>query len=324
VSYEQLPGLADHISHTERNTSIMRKFFTMLLCAVLTVSLMIPAAAADVKAYADAADGELLYTADFSDPAYGVLVEGNVMNYEVSDGGSTVTLTAKEAVDEYNYWGIKLDKLGAAGTEKYTLTYKVRANGEIGKNNSIGVGALWGGAETVHRGEDLYYILYGNHNTMDEAGAVDMRRNAIGYGPLKIADYIMTPEIDTDEDDFVTMKMEIDADAKTIRSYAMIEGDWEKLDEQVYSISTADACACIAIYSYYGVVDSTVKDVKLFKGNGLTDEQLNPAPVVETEAEVVDTPSEEAAAPQTFDAGIIAAAAAVISLAGYTLSKKSR
>ena len=35
----------------------MRKFFTMLLCAVLTVSLMIPAAAADVKAYADAADG---------------------------------------------------------------------------------------------------------------------------------------------------------------------------------------------------------------------------------------------------------------------------
>jgi len=45
---------------------------------------------------------------------------------------------------------------------------------------------------------------------------------------------------------------------------------------------------------------------------------------VETEAEVVETPAEETAAPQTFDAGIIAAAAAVISLAGYTLSKKSR
>ena len=41
-------------------------------------------------------------------------------------------------------------------------------------------------------------------------------------------------------------------------------------------------------------------------------------PVVETEAEVV----EEVAAPQTFDAAVIAAVAAVVSAAGYALSKK--
>ena len=38
--------------------------------------------------------------------------------------------------------------------------------------------------------------------------------------------------------------------------------------------------------------------------------------------EVVDTPADIAAAPQTFDLGIIAAAAAVVSAAGYMVSKK--
>lgn len=38
--------------------------------------------------------------------------------------------------------------------------------------------------------------------------------------------------------------------------------------------------------------------------------------------EVVDVPSEIGAAPQTFDLGIVAAAAAVISAAGYMISKK--
>lgn len=49
---------------------------------------------------------------------------------------------------------------------------------------------------------------------------------------------------------------------------------------------------------------------------------LGAAPVVETEAEVVDTVVEAPAAPQTFDAGVIAAVAAVVSLAGYAVSKK--
>ena len=52
------------------------------------------------------------------------------------------------------------------------------------------------------------------------------------------------------------------------------------------------------------------------------------APAVETEAEVVapaetEAPVvEEVAAPQTFDAGVIAAVAAIVSAAGYALSKK--
>jgi len=42
--------------------------------------------------------------------------------------------------------------------------------------------------------------------------------------------------------------------------------------------------------------------------------------------EVVETPADDAGAtaPQTFDAGVIAAVAALISAAGYAVSKKSR
>ncbi len=42
----------------------------------------------------------------------------------------------------------------------------------------------------------------------------------------------------------------------------------------------------------------------------------------ETEAEVVDAAVEAPAAPQTFDAGIVAAVAAIVSAAGYAVSKK--
>ncbi len=51
---------------------------------------------------------------------------------------------------------------------------------------------------------------------------------------------------------------------------------------------------------------------------------LEEAPVIETEAEVVEAPAAdaEAAAPATFDAGVIAAVAAILSAAGYAVSKK--
>ena len=56
---------------------------------------------------------------------------------------------------------------------------------------------------------------------------------------------------------------------------------------------------------------------------------LGAAPVVETEAPVVETvaettATETVAAPKTFDAGIIAAVLAVVSGAGYMISKKSK
>ena len=49
---------------------------------------------------------------------------------------------------------------------------------------------------------------------------------------------------------------------------------------------------------------------------------LEEAIVVETEPETVEVVEDAAAAPQTFDAGIVAAVAAIVSAAGYAISKK--
>ncbi len=69
---------------------------------------------------------------------------------------------------------------------------------------------------------------------------------------------------------------------------------------------------------HYCVIDTTFSDVKIFRGIGLTDEQLA-GPVA---AEEVPVAEEIAAAPQTFDAGVIAAVCAIVSAAGYAVSKK--
>lgn len=58
--------------------------------------------------------------------------------------------------------------------------------------------------------------------------------------------------------------------------------------------------------------------------SNVLDIPAKPVPAAETEAEVVDIAADTTttAAPQTFDAGVIAAVCAVVSAAGYALSKK--
>ena len=114
----------------------MKKFFALMLCALMAVSMIASASAASVKPdkeYANAKDGDLLYTANFKDPAYGILYAGNTGTYTVSNDGTTVTIQNKDDKDTADYWGVKLESLGAANGEKYTITYKVKANGTIGK-----------------------------------------------------------------------------------------------------------------------------------------------------------------------------------------------
>ena len=68
-----------------------------------------------------------------------------------------------------------------------------------------------------------------------------------------------------------------------------------------------------------GFDDDTVKSCDIYGWDLYLVEEI-----VETEAETVAAADEVTAAPQTFDAGIIAAAAAVVTAAGYAVSRKSR
>lgn len=284
------------------------------LSALLTLLMIVCLAASAVSA-ADAADGDLLYTADFSDAGFKVLGVNDGFIYEAIEGGAGVTMYSKadNTEDKNNVWGIYLDDLGVQNGEKYTLTYKVRANGEIGKNNSVGLGMVTSGA--TDEGGPCVYNFYSNHNTITAEGSLDERRGTFSHGGSKMTDYgYEIKDADEDNDLFITIKQEIDTAAKTVKAYTLIVDKWVFLQEQPIEI-TADSKACVMFRLHYAVIDSTFKDVKIFKGIGLTDEQLA-GPVVEEVADDV------AAAPQTFDMGVIAAAAAVVSAAGYAVSKK--
>ncbi len=169
----------------------MKRTLSVILSLLMVICMGISAvSAADMKAYADAADGDLLYTADFSDKGFQILGVNDGFLYDVSDGGATVTMHAKadNTTDQNNTWGIYLDTLGALNGEKYTMTYKVRANGEVGKNNSVGLGMVTSGTEDV--GGPTVYNLYSNHNTVTADGSSDERRATYSVGGSKMVDYI--------------------------------------------------------------------------------------------------------------------------------------
>ena len=71
-------------------------------------------------------------------------------------------------------------------------------------------------------------------------------------------------------------------------------------------------------------IKADIDNIMIWAGTGVEPDMSVFAPVVEeTVAEVVDGAADPVVtAPQTFDAGVIAAVAAVVSAAGYALSKK--
>ena len=70
------------------------------------------------------------------------------------------------------------------------------------------------------------------------------------------------------------------------------------------------------------IIDSSWFDGTTANKYTLTTDVAGHVEAPETEAEVVDTVVDTPAAPQTFDAGVIAAVAAIVSAAGYAISKK--
>ena len=296
----------------------MKKFLALFLCVLMAVSMIASASAIKPnKEYAAAKDGDILYTANFKDAAFAKLTTGTTATFTPSSDGKSATIKGTGSKDVANWWGVKLETLTAANGEKYTITYKVKSNGTVGKNNSIGVGGLWAGAD------DKFYHAYGNYGTVDAKGSTADRRISISLAGSKMGDYntdVKNP--DMDKDGFVTAKQEIDTAAKKVRTYALIGGKWVKtLEKDFTTFDAKNACMSVVIYSYYAVVDSTVKDFKIYKGINLTDAQLNP---VETTAATTKAPTTKPASPATFDAAVVLAVVASMAGAGAVVSKKKR
>ena len=305
----------------------MKKLLALVLCALMVVSMVVSASAATIntvkpaKTYAAAKDGDLLYTANFKNDGFGALNDATKHTYTASADGSSVTI--KGTTDKVaSWWGIKVDGLTASNGEKYTVTYKVKANGTGGKNNSIGIGALYSGV-TENGTYQKFYNAYGNHNTVDDKGSTADRRSCLELQATKIGDYntdVKNPDVD--KDGFVSMKQELDIAGKKIRSYMLAGGKWTLILEKDFTDFVADkAFMGFSSYAYYGVVDSTVKDYKIYKGIGLTDAQLNP---VVTTAATTKAPASAGSSAATFDAAVVLAVVASMAGAGAVVSKKRK
>ncbi len=317
----------------------MKKLFTLLTVCTLVLSMAISASALNgqlEKSYADAANGDLLYLADFA--AGGVFV-GESMNsaadaeanhdYIVSDDGLAITIKGRaDGTDaQMNIWGGFVDGLTANANTPYTMTYRVRCNGNLAKNNSIAVGGWFLGDS-----EYFNYSVYGNYNTTNGDGSVYTERRTAMFDAESKSDYVFgVQDAYQDAEGFITIKLEFDAAASLFTAYAAMDSAengyaWSVLDTREMTITNNDNMG-VFFHAYYNAVDTTVSDVKIFKGIGLTTEQLNYDPIAAAEAAAAAAAAEAenaavTVAPQTFDMGVIAAVAAVVSAAGYALTKK--
>ena len=309
----------------------MKKFLAIFLCVLMAVSMIASATAADnkVKSYASAKNGELLWTVDFNDKsvfAPATSKNGTEYTYTIGDNGKSVTITSGKTDKKDCIWGAPIKGLEVDSNSQVTMTFKVKSHGTAGKNNSIGVGG-W-----LYDGTGYEFLNnYSNWNSDDGTGKFVNRAALSQGGVKKIAgskgdsyEYNIDKAA-ADKDGFLSVKIEFDATKKSYSVYYIgADGKWFVDDKNTTSMALLDSKAdslCFMIYSYYNVVNATVKDVKFYKGVGLTDAQLNP---VETTAATTKAPTTKPTAPATFDAAVVLAVVASMAGAGVVVSKKRK
>lgn len=303
----------------------MKKLISLLLMLTLLAgltSLSVSAAdAALLKNPDSAAKGDLLFVIDFSNTSGAFVPQANAnaknYTYTVGDNGRSITVKGGTMDKTPGYWGAPIDGLAVDADDTITMTYKVKSNGTAGKNNSIGVGGWL--IDTFNVENCKYYNNYSNYNSQFPAGDSSANRSALSMSSQKYnANYTNGIDAATpDADGFISCMIEFDAPKNQFRAYAKVNGEWTLLEEQTMAennnAGTADNIGFV-IYSYYQVVDTTVKDVKFFKGVDLTDAQLNAEPsAAQTPSAGQSDPAPSA--PQTADhlsAGLLLLSGALV------------
>ena len=247
-----------------------------------------------VKDYETAVLGDVLYSFNFKgdDVFKPENQRENYMDYVVSADGNEVTIKAKEGAEDKqcNMWGGEVLGLEATLDRVYSFRYKARANSEgydagTAKNNSLGVGGWLVKDGYTYNSSVPVYNNYSNHTTIATDGDISMRRSSISFGNTKYGDDNLTPgnnypdyiywnseestlpgEYAVDMDGFVDVLLVFDGPAGTISSYILdTTGSWmfmESVEELKHEGNMG-----FYTYAYYNAVNTTVKDVKIYKGD---------------------------------------------------------
>ncbi|MBQ9113127.1 MAG: hypothetical protein IJY08_06060 [Clostridia bacterium] len=260
----------------------MKKLLVALLALTMLLGSAFVVSAADaspVKDYATANDGDLLYTVNFKgDSAFTpAVIHGTEMDYVVSEDGSSVTIKGNGGADsKANFWGGKITGLDYSASTIYTMTYKVTSKANDTKNNSIGVGGVLTSA--IDGGETKWLNNYSNHgvseaNTPRSSISISANKQK-GTEGKPSGDYVSWKElaIAKDADGYVDMMIVFDGVNNKMTTYVLgSDNNWIKLEAMTVFPQNGNAI-CLITYAYYQAVNTTVKDVKYYKGD-----LINPA-----------------------------------------------
>ena len=325
----------------------MKKIIVAILLAAMLITAILPVSAAEtalVKDYKTASDGDLLYTVDFrGDAAFepkGVQKTTTHFVFTPSEDGKALTITGAEGAPDATagYWGGIVEGLEADTKTVYTMVYKVKANGNVGKNNSVGVGG-WIDNKMVTTAK--FYNNYGNHTTADENGGIADRRLSLSLKSDKIvksdgSTYIMMDTLGkyaVDADGFITLMIEFNGPESNFTSFILAEGagdgtkesDWIKIETQKMTLNKVADAMGFMVYICYTVVNTTIKDVEIYKGTKI--DYPEPETEPETTKPAGNTPAESAPeaeqggenAPETEPAAASGGCGGTVSFAGLAL-----
>lgn len=288
----------------------MKKLIVVLAAIAILSAMVVPTMAAGTapKAYADAKNGDLLYTVDFrADNGvidFGVLADskaGELFTYTPSADGTALDVKGVGTGTAGCLWGGTIDSLVTGKGTIYTMTYQATTRGNQGTNNSVGVGGYFSGGNGASM-----LNFYSNYNT-EQDGNTSMRRGVLQAGSTKINDASYTyfntlsKNVNVDKDGYVTCMVVFDGKNAAISAYVLAEGatDQNKAESWILVATQVmiptDGCMGFGLYTYYPKnIDATIKNVKFYKGmltsNPLADEEANqptpPAPTADGFASV--------------------------------------
>ncbi len=298
----------EYILHFERG-KVMKKILLITLSLILvfcmTSALMLNTAAeADpqvLREYERASDGDILFYADFNSTAYKTneCATENLI-YTPSEDGRSINIVSKaDAVQEYNYYGAAFEQLSVPKDAKVTMTFSIQVDGEL-TDNKIGIGG-WFVDQDPAEADLTKWVVYNEYGVWQgEASEVRIAESKTGK-----SDYTKNiVEASPDDSGFITVKLEYDASVakdRKMTTYYLKDGAWVENNTYELKIGKAPTLELLGvyIYSHYVTVDATIKDVKLFKGVGLTPEQIAITENTTNEVEPTTTAEKTAPPPKT-------------------------
>ena len=301
----------------------MKKILSIMLGLVLVLSMVSAlvvstSAATDsqvLRVYDRASDGDILFYADFNSEAYKMNASAEAkVDFEISEDGRTLDVKAKadSGSDNANYFGAYFDELAVGSGAQVTMIFQIKSNGFASDkatptSNSVGVGGWFIDDYMTKDPETGWNFInyYGNWNCDLPEGTLHRSGIRIANKTKLAADANNIEPATADEDGFLTVKIEYDyvKTSRKVTTYFLQDGVF--VEDQSCSMSTTAVVNNAKMDDHLGFAisvphvecEATVKNVKIFKGLGLTPEQLAITENTTPEVEPVATTTKAKPAP---------------------------